>query len=70
MTASAAPKAVATVAPSDRGDGSAGSGSPCTSFLISLALVWLFPILWTFYTALRPYGDTAHDGYVSIAAAA
>ena len=24
-----------------------------------LALVWLFPILWTLYTALRPYGDTA-----------
>jgi len=35
-------------------------------FLISLALVWLFPILWTFYTALRPYGDTAHNGYVSL----
>jgi multiple sugar transport system permease protein len=35
--------------------------------LISLALVWLFPILWTFYTALRPYADTSHDGYVSIA---
>ena len=35
--------------------------------LISLALVWLFPILWTLYTALRPFGDTAHDGYVSIA---
>ena len=34
--------------------------------LISLALVWLFPILWTFYTALRPFGDTAHDGYVSL----
>ncbi|HEY7131691.1 MAG TPA: carbohydrate ABC transporter permease [Candidatus Limnocylindrales bacterium] len=26
-------------------------------FLITLALVWLFPILWTLYTALRPYGD-------------
>ena len=35
--------------------------------LISLALVWLFPILWTLYTALRPYADTSHDGYVSIA---
>lgn len=34
--------------------------------LVSLALVWLFPILWTFYTALRPFGDTAHDGYVSM----
>ncbi len=26
-------------------------------FLISMAVVWMFPILWTFYTALRPYGD-------------
>ena len=35
-------------------------------FLISLALLWLFPILWTLYTALRPFGDTAEDGYVSL----
>jgi multiple sugar transport system permease protein len=34
-------------------------------FLISLALVWLFPILWTLYTALRPYGDVIRDGAVS-----
>ncbi len=34
--------------------------------LTTLALVWLFPILWTFYTALRPFGDTAHNGYVSL----
>ncbi|OGO55019.1 MAG: ABC transporter permease [Chloroflexi bacterium RBG_16_69_14] len=35
-------------------------------FLISLALLWLFPILWTLYTALRPFGETAQDGYVSL----
>jgi len=34
-------------------------------FLIGLALVWMFPILWTLYTALRPYGDTIKDGAVS-----
>jgi multiple sugar transport system permease protein len=34
-------------------------------FLISMAFVWLFPILWTFFTALRPYGDVIHDGPVS-----
>jgi len=34
-------------------------------FLISLAIVWLFPILFTVYTALRPFGDTAHAGYAS-----
>ena len=37
-------------------------------FLISLSLVWLFPLLWTVYTAFRPYSDTAGPGgYVSIA---
>ena len=36
--------------------------------LISLAVLWLFPILWTLYTALRPFGDTSHDGYVSLPA--
>jgi multiple sugar transport system permease protein len=34
-------------------------------FLIGLALVWLFPIMWTLFTALRPYGDTIKDGVVS-----
>ena len=31
-----------------------------------MALVWLFPLVWALYTALRPYGDTAIDGYVSL----
>jgi len=35
------------------------------AFLIVLSLVWLFPILWTFFTALRPYGDVIKDGAVS-----
>jgi multiple sugar transport system permease protein len=35
-------------------------------FLILTSLVWLFPIGWAAYTALRPYGDTAKLGYVSI----
>lgn len=34
-------------------------------FLIAMAIVWLFPILWTFFTALRPYGDVINDGAVS-----
>jgi multiple sugar transport system permease protein len=33
--------------------------------LIVLALTWLFPILWTLFTALRPFGDVITDGYVS-----
>jgi multiple sugar transport system permease protein len=37
-------------------------------FLASLALVWLFPILWTLFSALRPYGDVIRDGAVAIPA--
>jgi len=33
--------------------------------LISLSFVWLFPILWTLYQSLRPFGDTIRDGVVS-----
>jgi multiple sugar transport system permease protein len=36
-------------------------------FLTFMAAVWLFPIVWVFYTALRPYAETQRDGYVSIA---
>ncbi|MBI3745148.1 MAG: carbohydrate ABC transporter permease [Chloroflexi bacterium] len=36
------------------------------AFLITTSLIWLSPILWALYTALRPYGDTAKYGYVSI----
>ncbi len=34
-------------------------------FLIAMAILWLFPIGWVVFTALRPYSDTALDGYVS-----
>jgi multiple sugar transport system permease protein len=37
------------------------------TFLILTCLVWLIPLLWTIYTSLRPYSDTAQYGYVSIA---
>jgi multiple sugar transport system permease protein len=36
------------------------------ALLITLALVWLFPIAWTLYTSLRPFSDTSLDGYVSL----
>ena len=35
------------------------------AFLIVMALVWLFPLAWPIYTALRPIGDTITNGYVS-----
>jgi multiple sugar transport system permease protein len=35
-------------------------------FLIVAALLWLAPVLWTLYTSLRPYSETARKGYVSL----
>jgi multiple sugar transport system permease protein len=35
------------------------------AFLIFTVLLWASPILWTFFTAMRPYADTAESGYVS-----
>ena len=45
----------------------AGGGSGCRriglyAFLTSMALVWLFPLAWAIYTALRPFSDTAGSG--------
>ncbi|MDQ6772483.1 MAG: carbohydrate ABC transporter permease [Candidatus Dormibacteraeota bacterium] len=36
-------------------------------FLSVTALVWLFPLLWALYTALRPIADTTTNGYYSVA---
>ena len=36
------------------------------AFLITTVIVWLSPVLWTIYTSLRPYADTAARGYVSL----
>jgi multiple sugar transport system permease protein len=35
-------------------------------FLAITALLWLAPVVWTLYTSLRPYSDTARHGYVSL----
>ncbi|MEZ5117247.1 MAG: carbohydrate ABC transporter permease [Candidatus Nanopelagicales bacterium] len=37
------------------------------TFLTLMALLWLVPVLWTFYASLRSYQDTAVNGYFSIA---
>jgi len=39
------------------------------AFLFTMALVWLFPLLYAFYTSLRPYDDTSKLGYASIGGA-
>ena len=36
-------------------------------FLIVMSIIWLLPLLWALYTSLRPFSDTAQNGYVSIA---
>ncbi len=38
-------------------------------FLTAMATIWLFPLVWAIYTALRPYADTQLHGYVSVASA-
>jgi multiple sugar transport system permease protein len=36
------------------------------AFLLLTSVIWLVPVAWAFYTALRPYGDTLKHGYVSV----
>ena len=38
------------------------------AFLIVMAVVWLFPLAWAFYEALRPVRDTTLHGYLSFPA--
>ena len=35
-------------------------------FLTFMTVTWLFPLLWAAYTALRPYGETLTNGYISL----
>ena len=35
-------------------------------FLSLMAVLWLFPLGWAVYTALRPYSDTQAAGYISL----
>ena len=35
------------------------------AFLMAMAALWLFPLLWAVYTSLRPIGDTIKHGFVS-----
>jgi multiple sugar transport system permease protein len=36
------------------------------AFLTVMAVVWLFPLAWAVYTALRPFSDTQARGYISL----
>ena len=35
------------------------------AFLIAATLLWMSPIVWAIFTAMRPYADTSQHGYVS-----
>ena len=35
------------------------------AFLALVTLLWVSPIIWAIFTAMRPYADTAAHGYVS-----
>ena len=35
------------------------------AFLITMSLIWIFPLAWCFFTALRPLSDTILHGYFS-----
>ncbi len=37
------------------------------AFLTAMALLWLLPLAWAIYTALRPFSDTQANGYISLA---
>jgi multiple sugar transport system permease protein len=39
------------------------------AFLLTMALLWLLPLVYALYTSLRPYVDTAKLGYFSIGGA-
>ena len=36
------------------------------TFLTVMALLWIAPVAWSFYTSLRSFKDTAENGYVSL----
>jgi multiple sugar transport system permease protein len=36
------------------------------TFLTVMAVIWLFPLVWAVYTALRPFSDTQANGYISL----
>ena len=36
-------------------------------FLVAISVIWLLPLLYVVYTSLRPFSDTAQNGYLSVA---
>ncbi|MFI5225091.1 MAG: carbohydrate ABC transporter permease [Candidatus Limnocylindrales bacterium] len=38
------------------------------AFLMTMALIWLFPLAWAVYTSFRPFAETFANGYISLPA--
>ncbi len=68
MTATTTRRAARGAAASAAGrpSGARAGRAALHAFLAGTCLVWLAPPLYAFYTALRPYADTARRGYVSV----
>jgi multiple sugar transport system permease protein len=67
MTASAVPAVpVARDIPVARRGRAGGNRVLLYTFLTAISLVWLFPLVWVAFTALRSYADTQEHGYVSV----
>lgn len=66
---SAAPAGPATSRPGSRGSANNKQGKRHYGthiFLIVMAAIWLVPLVWTIFTALRPKADTDKYGYFSV----
>src|SRR5207248_7843366 len=63
MAVQAASRPIAAAAPRHR----PGAGRlALQGFLIATCAVWLVPLLWALYQALRPISDTTRNGYFSM----
>jgi multiple sugar transport system permease protein len=69
MTAIQTPVAAARKAPAARKEPVRPARIVLHVFLVVTSLIWLTPLLWAFYTALRPYPSTQKHGYASVGGA-
>jgi multiple sugar transport system permease protein len=71
MSADSVPR-IETATAAGRGSGASGSGPrpwgqiASQVFLITASVLWLLPIAFALYVAVRPYSDTRKYGYVSM----
>ncbi|HEY5199572.1 MAG TPA: carbohydrate ABC transporter permease [Acidothermaceae bacterium] len=66
MTAAASVDSLMTTAPITRRRTSERKHVGSHVFLLIITVLWTAPLLWAMYTSLRPYGETAKYGYLSL----